>query len=83
MWAAVSNPSMPGISTSSRITANSSLSSALSAASPDLAGTSVWFSELRIASSATMFSARSSTRRILAFSATWVLLARVGVGNGA
>src|SRR5579863_10647247 len=67
MCAAVSKPSMPGITTSSRITANSPVSSAFSAASPDLTGTRTWFSEDRIASSAVRFSARSSTSRILGF----------------
>src|SRR4051794_40974840 len=70
MALAISKPSIPGITMSSRITANSFVSSARSASSPDLARIMFWSSELRIASSATRFSSRSSTRRMFAFSAT-------------
>ena len=68
--AAVSKPSMPGMSTSSRMTANSSPSAASRAASPDRTATSSWSSDDRIASSASRFSARSSTSRIFARCAT-------------
>ena len=45
MLAAVSKPSMPGISTSRSTTANSWRSIALSASSPERARTSCWSSE--------------------------------------
>src|ERR1017187_4726740 len=79
MWAAVSNPSIPGISTSSRMTAYSSLSKALSASSPERAGTRIWLSEPSVASSAVMLSARSSTSRILALSG--IVVAPFSVGH--
>src|ERR1035438_581523 len=63
---AVSKPSIPGMTMSSRTTANSSACRACRACSPDRTGTRIWFSEDKIASSATRFSIRSSTRRIRA-----------------
>src|SRR5260370_24733529 len=66
--AAVSKPSIPGSCTSSRITAKSSLSRRRRASSPELALINVSPKPARTASSATKFSGRSSTRRILTLS---------------
>ena len=52
------------------MTANSSASAASTAASPDRTKTSSWSSDDKIASSASRFSARSSTSRIFARCAT-------------
>ena len=73
---AVSKPSIPGIMMSSRTTAYSSASIACTACSPDRTGTRIWFRDDRIASSATRFSGRSSTRRIRACRATGPLPSR-------
>ena len=62
---AVSKPSSPGIWTSSRITAKSSWRRWRSASSPEFARTSSGPSGSRIASSASRFSGRSSTSRML------------------
>src|SRR4051794_19501560 len=70
MARAISKPSIPGMTMSRRITAKSLVSSARRASSPDFARIMFWSSELRIASSATRFSSRSSTRRMFAFSVT-------------
>ena len=61
---AVSSPSMPGIRTSSRITAKSRSSSSRSAWPPEVAVTSGSPSGASTASSARRFSGRSSTSRI-------------------
>src|SRR5690349_13805150 len=63
---AVSIPSMPGMRTSSRISMKSSCRSCLSAWSPEVTATRFWPRGSRIASSATRFSGRSSTMRMLA-----------------
>ena len=62
--AAVSKPSMPGICTSSRISAMSSRSRCLSASEPEFARISSCPRPDRMASSASRFSGRSSTSRI-------------------
>src|SRR5688500_5328740 len=66
IWIAVSKPSMPGIWTSRRITANSSLRRSLKASSPEFAFTRFCPRGSRAASSAIRFSGRSSTMRMLA-----------------
>ena len=58
---AVSNPFIPGICTSSRMTANSRRRTSRSASSPDVARTRCRPSGSRMASSASRFSGRSST----------------------
>jgi hypothetical protein len=65
---AVSKPSMPGIWTSSRTTAKSSSSSALSASSPEPAARRWTCRGSSTASSASRFSGRSSTSRTLGVS---------------
>src|SRR3712207_574439 len=77
MWLAVSKPSMFGICASSRMTAKSSTSSCLSAASPLSTATACTGRPWRIASRAMRLSLRSSTSSALAVSATPVSL--VGV----
>src|SRR5262245_22479035 len=57
---AVSKPSMPGMRTSSRITAKSCLSASLSASSPDCAASSVWPSEASSSCSANRLFGSSS-----------------------
>src|SRR5215471_14074830 len=63
--AAVSNPSMSGIETSSRITANSSSIRSRSASIPELALTMFWPRSSRIASYERRREGWSSTRRLL------------------
>src|ERR671921_2241685 len=70
MWLAVSKPSMFGICASSRMTAKSSVSSCLSAASPLPTATACTGNPCRIASKASRLSRRSSTSSALARSAT-------------
>src|SRR5205823_8817059 len=62
---AVSRPSMPGMLTSSRITAHSLSSSQRSASSPEEAVTMFWSSSSRIVRKTTRLSRRSSTIRML------------------
>src|SRR3954464_14561584 len=65
MSSAVSRPSMPGMLTSSRITAHSLSSSQRSASSPEEAVTMFWSSSSRIVRNTTRLSSRSSTMRML------------------
>ena len=64
--AAVSKPSMPGMLTSSRITAKSRSSTCLSASSPEPTATTFWPSSSRTVRKTRSLSARSSTTRIAA-----------------
>ena len=66
--AAVSKPSMSGMLTSSRITANSRFRISRSAAAPDCTGTRFWPSSSSTVWNTSSFSGRSSTIRMLAFS---------------
>src|SRR4051812_30307883 len=70
MSAAVSKPSITGMLTSSRMTANSSRSSRRRASLPDEAVTMFCPSSTRIDSSARIFSGRSSTTRMLTLSSS-------------
>src|SRR6185369_6441146 len=66
---AVSKPSMPGMRTSSRITAKSFLSASLSASSPDCATIRSWSSAASSSCSANRLFGSSSTMRIFALGA--------------
>src|SRR5258705_11741889 len=64
MSSAVSRPSMPGMFTSSRITAHSLSRSQRSASSPEEAVTMFWSSSSRMVRKTTRLSSRSSTMRM-------------------
>ena len=64
---AVSKPPIPGISTSSRTTANSSAWTRWRASSPERASTRFWPRSSRMARSERRLAGLSSTRRMLAF----------------
>src|SRR6185295_14325429 len=68
MSSAVSMPSMSGMLTSSRITANSRSSSSRSASAPEAAITRFWPSSSSTTWKARRLSGRSSTTRMLTFS---------------
>ena len=69
---AVSRPSMSGMLTSSRITANSRDSTSRSASEPERTITRFWPSSSRIVWKTSSFSGRSSTTRMLALSSALI-----------
>src|ERR1700704_3084530 len=82
MRAAVSKPSIPGMFTSSRMTAKSCLSRQRSASFPDAARTRFWFSSDNTVSCASSLSGRSSTIRMLTFSSAGSVVALESAGIG-
>src|SRR5678815_2439111 len=69
----VSRPSMSGMLTSSRITANSRCRTSFSASEPERTITRFWPSSSRMLLNTSSFSGRSSTTRMLAFSSVIAL----------